>query len=94
MKMLIPNEINRPPGTLQTPPFGDPKSMVVKNMISDELWGAKGSAKGPQMDHFGCQKASKTHQEISRKSVSNKTSVLMPRSYQNVANIGAIYNNK
>ena len=45
----------RPPGTLR----GDPKSMVAKNMIFDELWGAKGTPKGSQTDHFRCQKASK-----------------------------------
>ena len=45
----------RPPGTLR----GDPKSMVAKNMIFDELWGAKGTPKGPQTDHFRCQKALK-----------------------------------
>ena len=45
----------RPLGTLR----GDPKSMVAKNMIFDELWGAKGTPKGPQTYHFRCQKASK-----------------------------------
>ena len=47
------------PRDAPNPPFGDPKSMVAKNMIFDELWGAKGATKGPQIDYFRCQKASK-----------------------------------
>ena len=38
----IQNEIIRPPGDAPNAPFGDPKSMVAKNKIFDELWGAKG----------------------------------------------------
>ena len=49
------------PGDAPNPSFGDPKSMVAKNMIFDELWGAKGATKGSQIDHFRCHKASKKH---------------------------------
>ena len=46
------------PGDAPNLPFGDPKRMVAKHITFDELWGAKGEPKGPQMDHFRCQKAS------------------------------------
>ena len=47
------------PGDAPNPPFGDPKSMVGENTIFDQLWGATGAPKGPQMYSFRCQKASK-----------------------------------
>ena len=59
-------------------------------MIFDELCGAKGATKGPQMDHFSAKRRRKTHQEIIRKSVSKKLKFWC----QNDANIGAKYNNK
>ena len=59
MKKLTPKFDQTTPRDAPNPPFGDPKSMVAKNMIFDELWDAKGATKGPQIDHFRCQKASK-----------------------------------
>ena len=65
--------------------------MVAKNMMFDELGGAKGATQGPQMDNFRCQKASKNTPRNYLKIDIKKTQVLMPRSYQNDANIGATY---
>ena len=48
MKKLTQNEINRPlGGDAPNPLFGDPKRMVAKNIIFDELSSAKGAPKGP-----------------------------------------------
>ena len=58
------------PEDAPTPPFGDPKSMVAKNMIFDELWGA--NQRDPKWIIVGAKRRRKTHQEIDRKSVSKK----------------------
>ena len=79
----------RHPGTLR----GDPKSMVAKNMIFDELWGAKGAPKAFQMDHLGAKRLRKTIKKLleirCRKNFSFDAKI-MPKG----TNIGAKYNNK
>ena len=48
----------------------------------------------PKWIILGAKRRRKTHQEIIRKSVSKKIQGLMPKSYQNDANIGAKYSTK